>query len=108
MQNDFDAKKKNMSDCGAMWILGLGSFRVIGIFKSQIQASTMFLTSESSISTIQIPGVATIKLEPNKDDVFVLSNSKDDVCEDVDLSNTTPLPFKNENSTLSQMHVYLP
>lgn len=105
MEN-FDAK--NTSDCGAMWILGLGSFRVIGLSKSQMQAFIMFLTNESSISTIQIHGVATIKLEPNEDDVFVLFNSKDDVCKDVDLSNTKPLPFINENSTLSQIHVYLP
>lgn len=51
--------------------------------------------------------MATVKLEPNDDDVFVMSNYEDDVCEVVDLSNTSPFPFKNIDSTPSQTLVNL-
>jgi hypothetical protein len=59
------------------------------------------LTNESNTFTVQILTVTTVKLEPNDDSVLVLSNSKDDICVDVDLSDISPFPFKSKNSTPS-------
>ena len=90
-----------------MWTLGPSSFRVIDLYEFQIQASTFILTNESGTSTIQIPFVATIKLEPTNDSVFVLSNSKDDICASLDLSNMLSFPLKNVHSTPSQFPMYV-
>ena len=54
---------KNKTDVGFMWILGPGSFRLIGLSKSQMQVSTVILTNESGTSTIQIPSIAPVKVE---------------------------------------------
>jgi hypothetical protein len=43
---------KNRTDVDFMWILGLGSFRVIEFSESQMQASTVILTNESNTSTV--------------------------------------------------------
>jgi hypothetical protein len=45
-----------------MWILGSGSFRVVGHSEAQMQASTVTLTNESGTSIVQISSVATVKL----------------------------------------------
>ena len=50
--------QKNRTGVGFMWILGPGSFRVIGIPKSQMQASTVILTNESGTFTVQISIIA--------------------------------------------------
>jgi hypothetical protein len=55
-----------------MWILGPGSFRVIGLSESQMQASTVILTNESGTSTVQIPSIAPVKVEPLGDVLFFL------------------------------------
>jgi hypothetical protein len=68
--------QKTRTEDGSVWILGPGSFRVIGLSESQMQASTVILTNESGTSTVQIPTVATVKLEPNDDSVLVLSDSE--------------------------------
>jgi hypothetical protein len=39
--------------------------------------------------------------------VFVLSYSKDDICASVDLSNTSPFPFKNVHSIPSQLPIHV-
>ena len=58
------------------------------------------MTNESTrLATIQIPRLATFKLEPSDDNVFVLSNSKDDVCVYVDLLDTTLFSSKSIDST---------
>lgn len=67
--------QKTRTDDGSVWILGPGSFRVIGLSESQMQAPTVILTNESGTSIVQIPTVATVKLEPNDDNVLVLSDS---------------------------------
>lgn len=59
--------------------------RVIGIFELQIQASTIILTNESSSSIVQIPCVATVKLKPSDNIVFVLTDYEDDICASLDL-----------------------
>ena len=61
-----------------MWILRPYSFRVIGLSKFQMQASTIILTNESGASIIQIPYITTVKLDPSDDSVFVLLEFEDD------------------------------
>jgi len=100
--------QKNRTEHGSMWILGAGSFRVIGLSESQMQASTVILTNESGTSTVQIPSVATVKLEPSDDSVFVLSDSEDDICAAVDLSDVSPFPFRSTDSTRSQLPMHVP
>jgi hypothetical protein len=39
--------------------------------------------------------------------VFVLSDSKDDICASVDLSNTSPFPLKNVHSIPSQLRIHV-
>ena len=56
--------QKNKPEVGSMRILGPGSFRVIGLFEFQMQASTVILTNDFGTFTIQIPCVAYVKLEP--------------------------------------------
>jgi hypothetical protein len=99
--------QKNRTEVGFMWILGPSSFRVIGLSESQMQASTVILTNESGTSTVQIPSIAHVKVEPPDDSVFVLSDSEDDICASVDLSNTSSFPFKSVNSTPSQLPVHV-
>ena len=84
----------NKTDVGFMWILGHVSLRVIGFSKSQMQASTVLLTNESGTSIVQIFSVATNKLEPTDDSVFVLSDSKDDICTSLDILNTSSFHLK--------------
>jgi hypothetical protein len=98
---------KNRTDVGFIWILGPGLFRVIGLSESQMQASTVILTNESGTSTIQVPSIAHVKVEPLDDSVFVLSNSEDDICASVDLSNTSPFPFRSVHSTPSQLPLHV-
>ena len=51
-----------------------------------MQASTIILTNKTDTSTIQFLVVGTIKLESIDDCVFVLLDSKDDICTSIDLS----------------------
>jgi hypothetical protein len=97
--------QKNKTEVGFMWILALGSFRVVGLFESQMQASTVTLTNKSGTSTIQILFVTTVKLEITYDNVFVLLDSEDDICASVDLSNTSSFSFKSVHSTSSQLPI---
>jgi hypothetical protein len=80
---------------------------MIGLSKSQMQISTVILTNESDTSTVQIPSVSPIKVEPLDDSVFVLSDSEDDICASVDFSNTSPFPFRSVHSTPSQLPIYV-
>ena len=86
--------QKNRSEVGAMWILGLGLFRVISLLNSQMQTSTVNTTNKSSKSTIQIPSVATVILEPNDDNILVLLDFNDNVCLVVDLHDTSPFHYR--------------
>ena len=88
-----------------MWILGPGLFRVRGLSKSQMQVSTVILTNESNTSKIQIPHVVSIKLQPIDDNMFVISDSEDDIYSFVNLSNTLSFPFKNVHSTSSHLPI---
>src|SRR6202022_2032965 len=99
--------QKNRIDVGFMWNLGPGSYKVIGLSESQMQASTVILTNESGTSTVQIPSTAHIKVEPLDDSVFVLSDSEDDICASVDLSNTSPFLFRSVHSIPSQLPIHV-
>jgi hypothetical protein len=100
--------QKNRSEGGSMWSLGPGSYRVMGLFDSHMQASTVILTNESGTSTVQVPSIVTVKLEPTDDSVIVLSDSEDDICAAVDLSDTSPFSFRSKDSTPSKPPMDLP
>jgi hypothetical protein len=72
-----------------------------------MQASTVILTNESGTSTVQIPSIAHVKVEPLDDSVFVLLDSEDDICAFVDLSNTSPFSFRSVHSTPSQLPIHV-
>ena len=76
--------QKIMNEHGHFWILGLGSFRNIGNFDSQVQSYTVVLTNNSGTSIVQIPILYNVKIEPNKNTALFLSDLDDDVCPDVD------------------------
>ena len=99
--------QKNITEVDFMWILRLGSFRIIGLSESQMQASIVILTNESGTSKVQIPYVATVKLESTDDNVFVLLDLEDDICASIDFSNTPSFPFKSVHSTSSQLPMYV-
>ena len=91
---------KNMCQDGYVWILGLESFRVIGLTDSHMQASTVLLTNESGASTVNVSSIATVKIEPSDDDVLVLLDLDKEVCPIVDPSDISLFPFKTKPSNL--------
>ena len=97
--------QKNRTEGGFMWILGPDSFRVIGLFESQMQASTIILTKKSDTSTVQIPSIAHVKLEPT--DHNVVSYLENDICASVDISITSSFPFRSIHSTSSQLPIHV-
>ena len=91
--------QKNKIEDGSMWILGPGSFRVIGLSESQMQASTIVLTNQYGASTIQMPNVANVKLDPDDNFVCVLSDFDDNICACVHC-------FVSCSHTLCPLHIY--
>ena len=65
---------------------------------SQMRAFTVLLTNESGAFIVNVPSMATVKIKPSGDDVLVLLDSDEDVCLVVDLSNTSPYPYKTKSS----------
>ena len=53
-----------------------------------MQASNYILTNEYDTITMQVPNVATVKIEVCDNNVHVISNLDNDVCIVVGLSNT--------------------
>ena len=53
----------------------------------QMQASKMILTTKFKTSMLNPPSLATFKLEPNGNNMFVLSNNKDKLCPMVDIKH---------------------
>jgi hypothetical protein len=72
-----------------------------------MQVSIVILTNESGTSTVQIPSIALVKVEPLDDSMFVLSDSEDDICASIDLSNTSQFPFRSVHSTFSQLPIHV-
>ena len=60
----------------------------------------VILTNKFGMSTVQISSLVTVKLEPSDENVFVLSNFED-ICVDVDFSNTSPSTFSSTPSSPS-------
>ena len=83
---------------GYVWILGPGSFRVIGLHDFHMQTSIVLLTNEYDASTVHVHNIPSIKIEPNDVDVLVLLDSDEDVYPIVDLFDTSPFPYKIEPS----------
>lgn len=65
---------KNNVD-GLSWTLGSCSYRVIGIYDSQMQASTIILTNNSGTSAFYIAHNAIVTLEPSYKNFIVLLDS---------------------------------
>ena len=65
-----------------------------------MQASIILLTNESGASTVNVPNMATVNIEPNDDDVLVLLDLDEDVCHVVDLFDTSYFPCKTKPSNL--------
>ena len=86
--------QKNKIKFGSMWNFGSGLFREIGLSKSQMQTSIISLTNESSTSIIQIPSIATVKLEPTDNSIFGPLDSEDDICASIDLSDSLSFPLE--------------
>ena len=78
--------QNNRADHDLMWILRHDSFRVIGLSESQMQASTVVLANQSSTSTIQMPNVANVELEPVDNTLCILLYYDDNICTTVNLS----------------------
>lgn len=95
-----------MSEDGHFWILDLGSFRIIGIFYSQVQASTVVLANNSCISIVKLPIMVNIKKEPSDDIVLLLLDLDDDVCLAIDLFDTLSFPFRTPTEPLVSTNIY--
>ena len=63
----------------------------MGLSDPQMQTSIVILTNEYGTPTIQIPSVNIVKLEHTDDNVLMLSTYEDDMCVDVDFSDTLSL-----------------
>ena len=87
------------------WLLGPGCFRVIGLSESQMQTSIIKLTNESCASMVHIPSLSIVKLEPNDETILVLFNFDGNVCQTIDLSNTSLHPFRSAHSTPSKFAI---
>ena len=67
-----------------------------------MQASTVILTNEFGTSTVEIPSVPIVKLESTDNSVLVYSDSDDDICVAINLSDKSPFPFRSRDSTPSK------
>lgn len=52
--------QENMMEDGHVWILGLGLFKVIGLYGSQLQSLHFVLSNKCGMLMVQIPCVATV------------------------------------------------
>ena len=98
---------KNLCKDGYVWILGPGSFRIIGLPDSLMQMCTVLLTNEYGASTVSVLSMVTVKIEPKEDDVLVLLDSDEDICHVVHLSDISHFPYKTKpsNSVLVSVDV---
>lgn len=68
-------------------------FKFIGLYEFKIQTYIIILTNKYGTSNVQVPNVATIKIEADDNNVLVMSNSNNDICIVVDLSYTPLLSY---------------
>ena len=60
--------------------------------------STVLLTPPPSTSSVPIPGLASVKIEPSDHLVHILSDSDDDTHSEIKLGDTVSNPFQNRGS----------
>lgn len=66
--------QKSKNDLGSSWTLSGGTNKVYGLTNVQMSVSTILLAVEWTTSTVQLPMLRPMKLEPNDDEVMVLSD----------------------------------
>ena len=62
--------QKTMNEDAYFWILGPGSFKIIGIYDSHVQSSTVVLTNNFWTSIVQVPILSKVKIKPSENTVF--------------------------------------
>lgn len=62
-------KQKNMSEDGYIWSLDPTLHKVISLYDFQIPVFIVILTNEFGTSTVQIPSIAILRLEPGKNGI---------------------------------------
>lgn len=82
--------------------LGLGCLKIRVLSDCHMQESTIIMTNTCSTSTMYIPSIDIVQLEPSDNSILVLSDSNDGVCPTIDLSITSPLPFRSTHTMSSQ------
>ena len=95
--------QKSRVDSDSFWSLSAGSYKVIGLSKLDMDASTMLLTNESITPTPQIHSLHKVRLEV--DDVVVLSDSDEDNIQVLDIAGTSSYPFQSPYSFTSTSFV---
>ena len=98
--------QKSIVDSGSFWSLGAGSYKVIGLSKLEMDASTILLTNESITATLQIHSICKVTLEV--DDVVGLSDSDEDNIQVVDIAGTSSYLFQAPCSFASTSSVQAP
>ena len=68
---------------GYVWNLSSGMFKVYGLSEAQMSGSTVILTPPTSTSTVRVPSLVPVKMEPTDSTVHILSDSDDDVEKEV-------------------------
>jgi hypothetical protein len=96
-------EQKSKVDSDSFWSLSAGSYKVIGLSKLDMDASTMLLTNKSIKPIPQIHSLRKVKLEV--DDVVVLSDSDEDNIQVVDIAGTSSYPFQSPCSFTSTSSV---
>ena len=78
-------------------------YRVFGLTNAQMSASTVLITPPNSTSIVQVPTPPMVKLEPPDLEVYVISDSNDDVIPDVHLGESFAFPFRRCGSVSSTL-----
>ena len=89
---------KDSTPDGYVWTLSTGTFKVYGLSHAQMSESTVLLTPPPSTSTVQVPGLASVKIEPSDNSVHLLSDSDDDTHSEIKLGDTRSNPFQSRGS----------
>ena len=84
---------KDSTDEGYVWNLTSGTYKVYGLSDVQMSGSTIIMTPPTSTSTVHVPGLATVKVEPTESNVQILSDSDDDNVNEIKLSDISSNPF---------------
>lgn len=86
---------KDSTHEGYVWNLTSGTYKVYGLSDVQMSGSTIIMTPPTSTSTVHVPGLATVKVEPTESNVQILSDSDDDNVNEIKLSDISSNPFQS-------------